>query len=226
MWEPQVRSLVETHRVLTYDHRGHGASEVPRGPYTLFDITTDLATLLDDLELDRVSFCGLSMGGAVGMMLAAAAPHRVDRLILACTAARFASREIWEARIETVRAEGVEAIADAVLDRFFTDGFRERSPETVARVRKTLVGTPREGYAGCCEALREHDATDILDLIDAPTLVIAGSVDPSTPPQQGAFLAETIADAGLHVIEGAAHLANVEHPDEFTAALLGHLRTA
>ena len=164
-WEPQAASLAGPFRVVRYDRRGHGASEVPPGPYSLDDLGRDALELLDELELERASWCGLSLGGLVGMWLAAEAPERIDRLVLACTAAAFLPREQWLERAERVRAEGVAAIADAVVARWFTSG---APVELVDRFREQLAGTPAEGYAGCCEALADADLAGRLEASRRP----------------------------------------------------------
>src|SRR5918998_4667970 len=153
MWDDQAPFLRERFRLVRYDHRGHGGSPVPSGPYRIEDLGRDVLGLLDRLEVERFSFCGLSIGGMVGMWLAGEAPERVERLVLCCTSARFPP-DTFDSRARTVRAEGVSAIADAVVERWFTPAFREASPEVVERARRMLLDTPDEGYASCCEAVR------------------------------------------------------------------------
>lgn len=223
MWEPQVAPLAERFRVVRYDRRGHGRSPVAAGATTIDDLGGDLVELLDELALERISFCGLSLGGVEGMWLAVNAPERVERLALCCTAASFAPRQDWVDRAATVRAGGVDAIADAVLGRWFRSSFRDTHPDVVARFREMLVSTPAEGYAACCDALADADLTSRLGEIAAPTLVLTGADDPVAPPATGDALAAAIPDAAHTVVEGAAHIANVEQPDAFTAALLRHL---
>ncbi len=223
MWDPQMPALTERFQVLRYDRRGHGRSEVPPGPYSADELGADVLELLDSLGIDRVSVCGLSMGGMIGMWLGANAPERVDRLALTCTSARFGTPEIWTERAAFVRASGVEALADAVMERWFSPGFRAEHPETVARFREMVASTPAEGYAGCCDALRDWDFRTRLGAIRAPTVVIAGSDDPATPPADGELIAAGIPGAQLVVLKGTAHLANVEQPDSYTKAVMGHL---
>jgi 3-oxoadipate enol-lactonase len=223
MWEPQVPALTQRFRVLRYDHRGHGRSAVPPGPYTIGDLAGDVLELLDSLHLDRVSFCGLSMGGMVGMWMAAERPARIDRLALSCTSAHLPPPELWVERAATARGGGMDALADGAMERWFTPAFRGSQPETVARIREQVATTPAEGYAACCEAIRDWDFRDRLGEIEAPTLVIAAAHDPSTPPERGRAIAAAIPNARLVLIEEAAHLANIERPDVFTEALLEHL---
>jgi 3-oxoadipate enol-lactonase len=182
----------------------------------------DVLSLLDRLGLVRASFCGLSIGGMTGMWLASEVPERFERLVLCCTAARLAP-EVWQARAETVRAEGVGAIADAVEERWFTPEFRASRPETFEWAGTMLRETDAEGYAGCCEAIRDMDLRDRLASITAPTLVIAGADDPATPPEYSELIRDSIPGAGLEVIPNAAHLANIEQPEAVTRTLLDHL---
>ena len=223
LWDTQVRALVPHFRVLRYDHPGHGASEVPAGPVTMGALTHDLVELLDALELERVSFCGLSLGGMVGMTLALEAPERIDRLVLCCTAAYLGPPDGWQERARVVRERGTAAVAETVVGRWFTAGFRTAQPATVSHFREMLEATPSEGYAACCEAIARWDARDAVHAIRAPTLVIAGAADQAVTAEDAAFLAQAIAGAEIEVLPEAAHLANVEQPELFTQALLRHL---
>ena len=226
MWDDQVPALRERFRLLRYDHRGHGGSSVPPGPYEIEDLGRDVLALLDRLEVECVSFCGHSIGGMVGMWLASEAPERIERLVLCCTSAKFTPPETWEERARTVRADGVGAIADAVLERWFTPAFRADRRETVKWAGRMLRETPPEAYAGCCEAIRDADLRGRLGEISAPTLVIVGAGDPAVPPEQAELLRDSIPGARLLVVEGAAHLPNVERPEKITRTLLAHLGTA
>jgi 3-oxoadipate enol-lactonase len=220
MWGANVDALTRQYRVLRYDHRGHGDSEVGEGPYTVEELAGDVIALLDELELEHVSFLGLSLGGAVGMALALAAPQRVERLVLCCTAAKFGTPEGWAERTEIVRQQGLEAIVDAVLERWFTPKFHQERPQDVAEFRRLFLATPREGYAACCEALRDWDIRPRLPEIEIPTTCIAGADDPSTPPSDLELLAREIPNASLIVIPDVRHLANVEEPNAFSLAAL------
>jgi 3-oxoadipate enol-lactonase len=223
MWDPQVAALAATHRVIRYDLRGHGASPVPDGPYALDDLGADVLALLDRLEVERASFAGISLGGMITLWLAIHAPDRVERVLPCCTAAYLGPPEAWAERIELVRRKGTRALAPSVVERWLTPAYGERHPEAVARLRAMIAGTPDEGYAGCCAAIQHMDLRPDLPRIDAPTLVIAASEDPSTPPEHGERIAAAIPGARLEVVEGAAHLANIERPDEFTALIRGFL---
>jgi 3-oxoadipate enol-lactonase len=223
LWERQLPTLAGHFRVLTYDHPGHGASELPEQPCTVEAFAHGLLGLLDELGLDRVSVCGVSLGGMVAMALAVEAPERVERLVLACTSAYLGSRQQWDERARVVRAEGMEAVADTVVGRWFTQALAQEDPETVARFRAMLAATPPEGYARCCEAVGAWDARGWISAITAPVLVVAGAEDPATPVDHAERIASSIPGARLHVLEGAAHLANVERAEAFTGAVLEHL---
>jgi len=222
MWGPQLAALTGKFRVLRYDSRGHGKSDVPPGPYTIDRLGQDALGLLDTLELRRVRFCGLSKGGMVGMWLGANAADRIERLVLCSTSAHLGPPALWEDRIRAVRAGGMAAIADAVLDRWFTSGFRAAAPDKVAPVRRMLLSTPPEGYVGCCGAIRDMDQRESIRGIGAPTLVVVGEHDPATPPPLGAMIAQRIAGAKL-VSLSAAHLSNIEAASSFNSAVLEFL---
>src|SRR6201997_1920944 len=159
MWEPQAERLKPRFCTLRYDIRGHGSSPAPPGPYSIADLGGDLIALLDRLGIERASLSGLSIGGMISMWVAAHAPERVQRLVLCCTSAQLGPRESWLERAATVRADGTQAVADAVLERWFTPGFAQAHPDVIERMRAQLLATPREGYAGCCEAIAAMDLT-------------------------------------------------------------------
>jgi len=223
MWDPQVPALEKEFRVLRYDTRGHGQSTVSPGPYTIEQLARDVLRLLDALRLDRVHFCGLSMGGMIGMWLGVHAGERLNRLVLCNTAARIGTAEVWNARIENVREAGMKAITPAVLERWFTPQFRAGSPEAVLPVERMLEKTPPEGYMACCEAIRDMYQREAISSIRVPTLVIAGGRDPATPPADGQFIAGRIAGARYSELD-SAHLSNVEAPAKFTAELIPFLK--
>jgi 3-oxoadipate enol-lactonase len=222
MWDPQIPALGESFRVLRYDTRGHGRTSLTAGPYTIEQLARDVARLLDILAIDRPHFCGLSMGGLIGMWLAAHAPDRIEKLVLCNTGARIGTAERWNARIRDVQDNGVEGIAAAVVERWFSAGFRERSPEVVAKARTMIEGTPPEGYLACCAAIRDADLRREVTGIRTPTLVITGRQDPATPPADGRFLADAITGARYVELE-ASHLSNVEAAAPFTSALIAFL---
>jgi 3-oxoadipate enol-lactonase len=225
MWERQAAALGEQFDVVRYDHRGHGRSPVPPEPYDLADLGADVLALLDGLGAQRVHWCGLSRGGMVGMWLAINAPERIDRLVLCCTSAKLGPPEMWADRAATVREQGVDAIADAGLERWLTAGFREREPEVTAQVRAMLASTPAAGYAGCCGVIERMDLVDQLGAVAAPTLVVAGAQDPATPPEHGERIAAAVRGARLEVVEDCAHLAAVEQPETISQLIAEHLLT-
>jgi 3-oxoadipate enol-lactonase len=222
MWEPQIEALAQHFRILRYDSRGHGNSDVSPGPYDIALLGRDVLALLDGLGLERVHFCGLSKGGMVGMWLGTNAPERVERLILCNTSAQIGAPEIWNQRIETVSRHGMAAIVPAVLERWFTPAFRRASPDIVEQARRMLVATPAAGYAACCAAVRDMDQRETIGSIRAATLVTAGAQDAATPPDHARLIAERIAGAQLVELD-AAHLSNLEQPADFTAAVLNFL---
>jgi 3-oxoadipate enol-lactonase len=223
VWDPQLPAFRERFRVLRYDHRGHGRSEVPVGPYAVGDLGQDVLGLLDELGVERASFCGMSLGGMVGAWLAAFAPERIDRLALCCSAARLEPASQWLERAARVRAAGTASVAEQVVTRWFTPAFRRRSPEVVARTVAMLAGTPDEGYAGCCEAIAGMDLRAALPAVIAPTLVLAGGADPVAPPSLAAELVTGVRHGRLVVVDDAAHLASLEQPERVTGLLLDHL---
>jgi 3-oxoadipate enol-lactonase len=227
MWEPQVPALVDAgFRVIRYDTRGHGASDVPTGPYSLDDLVDDLIALLDTTDTEQAHVIGLSLGGMTAMRLAARNPDRVASLALLCTSALLGPPQFWLDRAAAARTYGTESIADAVVSRWFTEAMVRTEPATVAESRAMIASTPGEGYAACCEAIAEMDLRADLPHIAVPTLALAGAQDPATPPEHLELIAKSIPGATLAVIPGAAHLANLEQPTEVTAVLLDHLEIA
>ena len=222
MWDRQIPELSRHFRLLRYDTRGHGQSSLPSGPCTLARLGEDVVSLLDALGLDLVDFCGLSMGGAIGQWLGIHHPHRLRKLVLANTAAKFGEPGNWTARIEQVRKAGIQSLLPGLLDRWVTPDFQAAEPETLARIREMLLSTPADGYCACCEALRDIDQHALVDTIAVPTLVIAGANDMATPPALGEFLAGVIPGA-CFVSLPTAHLSNIEASSAFTAAVLSFL---
>jgi 3-oxoadipate enol-lactonase len=223
LWEAQVDAFGRDFRVLRYEHRGHGASPAPPGPYSMSDLGADAIELLDELEIERAVWCGLSLGGMVGMWVAVHAPERLSGLVLACTSAHIAAPDAYRQRAALVRERGIEPVADAIVARWFTvTTFHER-PELPERFRAMVVAQPVEGYAGCCEALAGWDFREELAAISVPTLVVAGSEDEATPAPDTDLIADRIPRARRVVLDGAAHLANLERPEAFLDAVLPHL---
>ena len=222
MWDALANRLALDCRVIAYDHRGHGSSDAPAGPYAMADLADDAARLLRELDTGPVVWVGLSMGGMVGQELALRHPALVGALVLANTTSGYpdAARAAWTQRIATVQAQGIEAIADAVMARYFHDGFRAAHPATVARFRQRLVTTDTTGYAGCCAAVGGVDTTVRLGHIAVPALVLAGELDQGTPVEMARTLAEGIPGAALQVIAKASHLGAVEQPLAFADAVV------
>jgi 3-oxoadipate enol-lactonase / 4-carboxymuconolactone decarboxylase len=225
MWASQAESLAAAgFRVIRYDHRGHGHSPAPVGPYTLDELGGDALALLDRLGLARVSWVGLSLGGMVGMWLAEHAPSRVDRLVLCCTSASLGPASMWQERAEVARTSGMATLAGPVVSRWLTPAFAEAHPETAAWLREMVAGQSPEGYASCCTAIETMSIVDSLATVTAPTLVIAGADDPATPPDHAQRIADGIPGSRLAVVPEAAHLGNIERPAVFTGLIIDHLR--
>lgn len=222
MWEPQMPALPRHFRVLRYDTRGHGASSVPPGPYTIGQLGNDVIALMDGLGIARAHFCGLSMGGAIGIWLGIHQAARIGRLALCNAAAKIGTAESWNTRIAKVGRDGMAGIVAAVLDRWFTPGYAERAPQEVDKVRAMLLATTAAGYAASCAAVRDMDQRDRAPTIAVPTLVIAGTHDQSTPAEDGRALAQCISGA-RYVELDCAHLSNWEQSGQFTAELLAFL---
>jgi 3-oxoadipate enol-lactonase len=222
MWEPQMPALLRHFRVVRYDGRGHGASAAGSGEYSIERLAKDVLSLIDCLAIRTASFCGLSMGGMVGMWLALNAPERLNKLLLCSTGAKIGTADGWNARIDAVRKNGMAAIAEGVLQRWFTAPFLEKERATVDRVRRLLLAIPPDAYAATCVAIRDADLRDAIARIRAQTLVVSGSRDVATPPADGRFLAERIPGARYVELE-AAHLSNIEAPRQFTEEVLRFL---
>ncbi len=223
MWDLQVENLLPYFQVLRYDTRGHGASDVTAGEYSIEMLGKDILALANALAISQFAFCGLSLGGAIGQWVAAHAPGRITHLVLANTSPQFVPRANWETRIETVRKGGMSAVVDLAMQRFFLPETIAKQSPLVASTRSVFLGTDPVGYLGCCAALRDMDHRDLLKRIKAPTLVISCDHDVATPwSGHGERLAHGIPGA-KEVHLAAAHLSNLERPHSFTAALLEFL---
>ena len=220
LWEPQLDAFTARFRVLRHDHPGHGDSPVPDGSIAVEEIASAVLELVD---ADRFSFCGLSLGGMVGMCIAATAPDRVEALTLCCTGAKLGTSQDWHDRAAMVRADGMATLVDRSRERWFTPAFRD-SP-TAQSYLDELQAIDPEGYARCCEALAAFDFRDRLAEIEAPTVVVVGEDDPVTPPEVVETLNEGIPQAETVVVPNAAHLANVEQPEAIAAAVLDKVRS-
>ncbi|MFF7707101.1 3-oxoadipate enol-lactonase [Pseudomonas sp. NPDC007930] len=228
MWDNQVPGLLEHFRVLRFDTRGHGGSLVSPGPYSIAQLGQDVLALLDHLKLERVYFCGLSMGGQIGQWLAINAPQRIAKLILCNTGAKIGAPEVWNPRIETVlrdREAAMAGLRDASIARWFTAAYAEANPQIAGRITAMLAATSPDGYAANCAAVRDADFREQLGRIEAPLLVISGIEDAVTTPADGEFIRERVAGA-QHVQFHAAHLSSVEVGQPFTAAVVKFLLEA
>lgn len=225
MWAPQVPELLQHVQVLAYDTRGHGASAIPEGDCTLEQLGRDVLAMAESLKIPSFAFCGLSMGGAIGEWLAIHAPGRISALVLANTSARFATPDMWETRRRAVREGGMQAVVDMAMQRFFTPEMLETDPYAES-VRRVFLGTDPAGYIACCAALRDTDLKEEIKSIAAPTLVIGGDKDPSTPwAEHGAILARDIPGAKAVRLQ-AAHLSNIGQPRAFISAVLEFVQAA
>lgn len=231
IWDFQVPVLARHFRVLRFEWRGHGVpggqSAAPPGAYTIAELGADVLALLNSCEVHSFGYAGVSLGGMVGLWLAANAPERVTSLAVCCSAlVPLPSADSWRERVALVRSGGMDAIAGMVVPRWFTPAFVTRSPAAVSAVVGMLRGTAPEGYAGCGEAIAAMDLRPLLASVKAPTLVLSGAEDPAAPPSQGAVAARGIAGSRLVVVRGASHFAHYETPGPVTAALRAHFLAA
>ena len=226
MWDPQLPALGDR-RVIRFDHRGHGRSPAPPGPYSIADLGADVLALMGRLGIERADYCGLSIGGMTGQWLAINAPERIERLVLICTSPDTLNPDAFHARAKTVREAGTtEVVADAVVANWFTEPYAEAHPDVVARHRQMIVDTPVEGYAACCEAVGGHDVRAGLPQITAPTLVMAGAQDRAIPASQGKAIAAGIPGSKLQILDPASHIASVERAGTVNALIVQHLGRA
>lgn len=222
MWDGVVAALGDAYSVVRYDTRGLGASSTPAGPYTLDQLGHDALALLDHLGVERAAICGLSMGGLVAQWLGVHAPGRVDGLVLANTAAKIGSDATWNARIAAVRADGMEPLAAATMERWFTAEFRQQRPNLVSAVRTEFAACDVEGYIANCAAIRDADLRADLAAIDVPVLAVFGTQDPVTTEADARALAAAIPGGRVAGLE-AAHLSATEQPETFARLLRNFL---
>lgn len=222
MWDAQIPALSKHFRVVRYDSRGHGASAAPAGPYSLEQLGKDALAILDALGVKKAHWMGLSKGGAVGQWLLLNAPDRIERAVLANTAAQFGSADTWNERLRIVREQGMAGLVQAVIDRWFTKEFQAKAPEAIAKIKAAFEQTPAEGYAACMAALRDLDLREAIRNIKGQVLVIIGKHDPATPPEAGKAIADSIPGARLVELD-AAHLSNIEDADAFNKAVVDFL---
>lgn len=214
LWNPQLEGLSSTFRIIRYDTRGHGSSDVPDGPYTIDVLGRDAIAVLDAAGVEQAHICGLSLGGLTAMWLGVHRPDRVRSVTLVSTAARIATAMMWEERIVQVQTSGVGPLADAAMGRWFSQSFRDSHPGVVATYHRMLSETPAAGYAACCAAIRDADLRSAIARISVPTLIIAGHHDPVTPPADAEAMHERIPDSRVSLLD-AAHILNVEKAREF-----------
>jgi len=219
MWEPQMPALTERYQVLRYDTRGHGESEVTPGPYRIEQLADDAAALIDHTGIGPVHFVGLSMGGMIAQQLGIRHPQAVRSLSLCDTASEMPPRAMWEARFATARAEGMAGMVDGTIQRWFVPSFPARAPDVIQQVRDMILAIDVEGYIACGSAVRDMSQTHLLKQITTPTLILLGRDDPACTLAASEVLHREIAGAQIHVIDDAAHLSNLEHPDQFNRVL-------
>jgi 3-oxoadipate enol-lactonase len=224
LWARQVSPCAKPFRVITYDARGHGLSQATVGDYTIEQLGRDALAILDEVGAESAHVCGISLGGITAMWMGVHAPRRVKSLVLANTAARIGSVEMWTERIAFVRQQGMGALAEMTMPRWFTETFRSQEPQTVYGFKSMIEKCSKDGYLGCCAALRDEDLREAIAAIHCPVLAIAGSVDVATPPAALQFIHERIAGSRLLTLD-AAHLTNVEKHEAFNQALLGFLHS-
>ena len=226
MWNPQMDALNSYFQVLRYDLRGHGHSDATPGPYTLELLAEDVIGLLDALDIDRVHFVGMSVGGMIGQGLTSNYSHRLESLVLCDTAAIVPAeaQPIWEERLDKARKKGIESLVEETMERWFTPAFLKQNPPMVELVRKQILATPLAGYLGCAEAIRRLNYLDRLSRIKLTTLIMVGEDDPGTPVSASQAIHERIPNSKLVILPSARHLSNVEQPEVFNAALLAFLR--
>lgn len=222
MWDPQAAELAKHFRLVRYDHRGHGRSDAPKGPYTMEMLGRDALAVLDAAGIRTASWCGVSMGGMVGMWVGAKS-GRIEKLILSNTNYYYPQKDNWKERIATAREKGLAANADLTIERWFTPEFRQRKPEIVARMRNDIIGTSVEGYVGCCEAIRDMDHRQLLTTIKVPTLIIAGSQDVATTVADGEAMKSLIPGAKMAILD-TAHIANIEQPEAYLREIMSFLK--
>ena len=214
MWKPQIDHFQHDYFVVCYDTRGHGASSAPQGPYTLEQLGQDVVQLLDHLNIEKATFCGISMGGLTGQWLAIHQPERFNHVIVCNTAAKIGQEQAWNDRAALVREQGLQPIASTAASRWFTTGFIQRDAALVEKLQNDLAAGSAEGYASCCEALSQADLREQLKDIKVPVLVVAGQQDPVTTVADAEFMIERIPNSKMSEIN-ASHISNIELPNEF-----------
>jgi 3-oxoadipate enol-lactonase len=222
MWDAQAAALKAGFRIVRYDSRGHGKSVADKPPYSIAQLGRDALAILDALEIEKAHFCGLSKGGMVGQWLLTHHRDRIGKAVLANTAALMPPADLWNGRIRNVAQNGMAAIVDATIERWFTKGFVARAPKVIASVKTMIAATPAQGYCGCCAAIRDMDQRESIRAIANPVLLISGAHDPATTPAMMLDMRERIPGAQWLSLD-ASHISNIEQPEAFTKALRSFL---
>ncbi len=223
MWNDNMAALTAKYRVVRYDTRGHGQTQVTPGPYSIALLAQDLVGLMDALQIKKAHLVGLSMGGMICQYVGANHPERVLSLGLCDTASEMPPRSLWEDRFATAKAQGIAGLVDGTIKRWFVAGFVASAPAKIDAVRTMILKTPVEGYLGCASAVRDMAQSTMLLKIKAPTLVLVGRDDPACTVDQATVLHRMIAHSSMVILDNAAHLSNIEKPTEFNSALLSFL---
>ena len=225
VWDWQMDELRQKYRVLRYDIRGHGGSSAPEGAYSMEMLADDVLAMMDALEIGRVHFMGISLGGMIGQVLALSNPERVESLVLCDTTCTVPKelRPIWEERIQVARGEGMAALAGQTLERWFSPGFRGDNPGIVQKIEEMILATPVSGYAGCSRAISDFNVKAQLHRISTPTLIMVGENDPGTPVEAAREIHESIAGSSMVELPGAYHLSNIEAAEQFNENLAAFL---
>jgi len=223
MWDAQIPALTESFQVLRYDTRGHGLTDSPPGPYSIKLLGEDAIALLDALNINKVHFAGLSMGGMIGQYLGANYSERLHSLLLCDTASEMPTPDMWNERISSAKEKGITALLDGTLQRWFTASFLENEQEAVEKIAQMIRTTNADGYIACASAIRDMSQTSILSKIDVPTIIIVGADDPACTVEQSKVLEQHIKGSELVVLKEAAHLSNIEQTEAFNTAMLTFL---
>ncbi|WP_286833196.1 MULTISPECIES: 3-oxoadipate enol-lactonase [Acinetobacter] len=218
MWQAQIDFFQQDFFVICYDTRGHGASSAPQGPYSIDQLGQDVVNLLDHLNVEKATFCGISMGGLTGQWLAIHRPERFNQVVVCNTAAKIGQEQAWNDRAALVREQGLQPIASTAASRWFTEPFIQSNATVVNNLQNDLAAGSAEGYASCCEALAKADVREQLKDITVPVLVVAGQQDPVTTVADGQYMVDRIANSQLFEIN-ASHISNIEQPEAFNQAV-------
>jgi 3-oxoadipate enol-lactonase len=222
MWDGQMPQFLQHFRVVRYDRRGHGKSDAPSGAYTMDMLGRDALAVLDAANVHKAHWCGLSMGGMVGMWMGGNAPERINKLILSNTCAYYENKQMWNDRLALAKEKGLQALVQGTLERWFTKDFREQEPKKVKVIGDMFLATKTDGFVGCGSAVRDMDHRPLLPKITAPTLIIAGKQDAGTTVEMADVIRRGIPGASMTLFD-AAHISNVECQHDYTDAVLGFL---